>query len=244
MTSENAKKITDPLLITAQWLAALMLLMAIGLTIVFPQQAVEPVAGMRGAIIAFEFVQTPDEVAQVFGRIADDERTRRIAAMNFGNQLDYPFMLLYSLFFLCYALSLHVRHQAPALWIVCLLAPVMLAGDAMENYALLQIATAFEQGQDFSDALASLQFWTWVKWGALALALAIMVPFSAREGRFGWVLATCQAAAAGLGLVCYLERSWLNELFAFLVTLSLLLMAVQVLLWVYFPSTLKSQKVL
>lgn len=237
---EPDQKVSDPLLNAAMWLAAVMMLLAVILTVIFPQKAVEPVAGMNGAIIAFEFAQTPDEVLGVFGREDNEARDKRISKMNLGNQIDFLFMLLYSLFFFCYALLLHVRHSAAALYCVCLLTPVMLAGDVMETWSLINIANAVQQGISFDDALATLQVWTWVKWGALAAALLIMAPFSFREGKLGKVLAFVQVCSAALGAWCFFNRSWLSEVFALLVSLSLLLMAVQVILWAKFP--LPSQK--
>ena len=64
-----------------------------------------------------EFASKPEHLTHIFGETDDPLRDARIAGMNMGNALDYPFMLAYGLFILSFFAC--VARQLPGgLWLI------------------------------------------------------------------------------------------------------------------------------
>jgi hypothetical protein len=84
------------------------------------------------------------------------------------------------------------------------------------NVQLFTITRAL--GGDYDDALARLSVFTWLKWGALALALAWLAHALRGNSRTERVVAGISMLAAALAVGAFFDRAHFAELFALAVT--------------------------
>lgn len=200
------------------------------LTTVFPSKAPSMMEGFSVPIIAFEFVQTPQEVHQLFGLSASAARDEMVAAMDRGNRLDFIYLCLYGSFLMTFSLKTAAvtgkkRYAAGAV-----LAAAALVADAMENVQLLTITSNIDAG-DFGRALFYLHYFTWIKWGGIVAVFLLLAPYFFSGGGFSKTIALAGTACAVLAVLSYLHRSSLNEIFAFAVGVVFLLMIVYAFLY-------------
>lgn len=139
----------------------------------FPQTALGQIEGIRSPIIAFEFAETKEEINTLFGVNGAPEQADFIRKMDQGNRLDYLYMLLYSGFLFSFALLAGKQTGQKWVYAGAVLAALALVGDALENVQLLTITANLQSG-DFVEALARLHWFTWLKWGSLALYFLLM----------------------------------------------------------------------
>ena len=102
---------------------------------------------------------------------------------------------------------------------LAIIAPIF---DILENLQLFSIMEQFISGQ-FSFELETLRFYTWGKWGALALIFLLFIPFFRSSGKFGVFLSLFATLPAALGVLSFLIPGLLNELFALSIIIMFLL---------------------
>ncbi|MEN7341680.1 MAG: hypothetical protein AAAFM81_02010 [Pseudomonadota bacterium] len=110
----------------------------------FPTTGGDFAPGYAVPVYAFEFAQTADDVARVFGPIGDPLRSQRIAEMDDGNYWDFPFMTAYSLFLGLFFLAAS-RESGNRFW--RLPAGIGFASgvfDGIENWILLGLTADFD----------------------------------------------------------------------------------------------------
>ena len=190
---------------------------------IFPASANQLPEGFSVPIIAFEFLQSSEEILAFFGATQSPERDHLVAAMDLGNKLDYIYMVFYSGFlgtfcFVCYRLE-----KRPVFILGILLSFTILLGDAMENLQLLNITNHLEAAS-FGPDIKRLMFWTWLKWGGLACLFLLLVPHFFRGGWASKLISGIAAGTFALGVVSYFQRSQINELFSNAVALMFLTM--------------------
>ena len=134
----------------------------------FPAQLAIPLTGSEiRPVLLLEFASKPEHLTHIFGELSDTQRASRIAGMNLGNALDYPFMLAYGLFvfsfFACVSRKLPGRHWMIFGWMGLIAA----ASDAIENAILFSMVAdmAHPLGE-----MAILPYPVWTKFGLLALS--------------------------------------------------------------------------
>ncbi|HET8937923.1 MAG TPA: hypothetical protein VFN67_30980 [Polyangiales bacterium] len=197
----------------ARWLGLSVMLCAAAMIPMFPtEKQTGPLApGFHSPIIAFELAASRDEVETMFKQAGSPEREELRQAMDRGNQVDFVFLVLYAGLLGTVALGLARR---AALW----LAPLAAAADVLENLQLFAITRAL--GADYTAALAQLQIWTRIKWGALALALIFIAPALLRRGRFERAAAMWCGLTGLLGLAAAFDRTRFMELFSLCVSIA------------------------
>ncbi len=190
----------------------LMISFGLYLMSVFPKQAEKLPSGFSTPIIAFEFVQTKAEVLDLFGKADTLQRRQLLEKMDFGNRMDYIYMILYSSFLFFFALICKRTRGKSIYNLGALIALVILVGDAMENVQLLSITEKLAT-DDFSPEIIRLQFWTWIKWGGISIFFLSLVPYFLKRGLVAKFMALCAIISFGLALASYYNRSLFTEIY-------------------------------
>ncbi len=191
----------------------------------FPQTALGQIEGIRSPIIAFEFAETKEEINTLFGVNGAPEQADFIRKMDQGNRLDYLYMLLYSGFLFSFALLAGKQTGQKWVYAGAVLAALALVGDALENVQLLTITANLQSG-DFVEALARLHWFTWLKWGSLALYFLLMAGWFWGNGRYAKLIAITGVLTFLLGLISFSQRGPTTEPFTLAVALMFLLMII------------------
>lgn len=197
----------------ARWLGIAVVVCAAAMVPTFPtEKEMGPLSpGFHSPIIAFELAANRAEVETMFKQPGSPQREALRLAMDRGNQLDFVFLVLYAGLLGTVALGLARRAAA---W----LAPLAAAADVLENLQLSAITRAL--GSDYEAALAQLQVWTRIKWGALALALAWLAPALIRRSRFERAVAIWCGLTGLLAVAAALDRTRFMELFSLCVSIA------------------------
>ncbi|MDA3895693.1 MAG: hypothetical protein PF482_06050 [Desulfobacteraceae bacterium] len=207
------------------YVGLLVIIMSVTLVIIFPSKAPKMPDGFFTPIIAFEFIKTKAEVFQLF--VATDGTTRQamVNAMDLGNRLDYIYMCLYSVFFLLFCQKCADISKKKLYYTGMAIAVVVLLGDALENRQLLGITAKLENG-DFAAELSLLYFFTWIKWGGIAAVFLLLVPWFAKGGLFSKTIGMAGSITIALGVLAFLNRSMITEIFSLAVGLMFLFMII------------------
>ena len=206
-------------------LGALTLLWSVVLLATFPATAGSLPAGFFSPVIAFEFARTPAEVVALFSRggVVDPALA---AAMDRGNGLDFVFLLLYAGFLATAAP--HVVPKEPARRVTTL-ALLAASADAVENLQLLSLTGRLDAPETMHGPLLWLAAATWLKWGALTAALALVARHRGDTSRVAYLSGLAAAASISTAVMAWLTHSVLNELWALLLTAQFLLLWITVL---------------
>jgi hypothetical protein len=211
--------------IKAGYLGLAVIAMSVALLFVFPSKAPSLPEGFMTPIIAFEFIQSPDEVFQMFGGNDLAARTTMKDAMDLGNRLDYVYMILYSMFLLLFSVTCKKITRNPYYFAGAGIALVVLAGDAMENIQLLGITANLSAG-DITPYLEPLYLFTWIKWGGIAMIFLVLFPWFLRGGLYSKIIGATGIISFILGFAAFLNRSVINEIFALSVAVMFILMII------------------
>jgi hypothetical protein len=213
-----------PFLITG-FIGIAVVVMSIVLLSVFPSRSPSLPAGFFTPIIAFEFIESPEEVHQLFGEKTSAERRDMVRAMDRGNRLDFVYMLLYSSFLFAFSIQCSRERGQRIFYLGAVISIIVLAGDFMENLQLLEITSRL-QGGSFDGELMALKIFTWQKWGGIATIFLILMPYFIRGNLFAKIIALWGLGVFFIGAMAYLERSVLNEIFSLSVAVMFLLMII------------------
>ena len=208
---------------TTGFIGLAVVLISLTLTSIFPKEAPIMPEGLKTPVLAFEFMKTNQEVINLFGTDAQT-RADLVQAFDFGNKVDFIYMIAYSAFLFSFAATAVKRSGRNLFYVGCLLAGVILLGDVLENVQLLGITAALDSG-NFASQLALLPIFTWVKWGGLALYFLLLSPyFFSADAIFPRIIGIVSILAFALGGSAFLSRSALNEYYALSVALMFVLM--------------------
>lgn len=186
------------------------LCMSIVLGLILPREMPWLPEGFFTPIIAFEFVANDQELQRMFGEAGTPLRAALAAAMDLGNRWDFLFMTLYSLFLALF--SWQSWRCQPSAWLQAAMVLVALAwiGDVQETRELLAMTAALD-GSVSAAHFQCLHWYTWIKWLALAIALALLAMPVSRQSK--WQAGLC-VLPLPLGLIALADRSVWNEVFA------------------------------
>lgn len=179
----------------------------------FPLTAELP-AGFRTPIIAFEFAAAESDLSYLAGDGAVETANR--AKMEAGMRWDMAFPFAYAGFLLLLLLQLAQEGQRLAL-IGIPFAVLIVPLDINENISLLRIVEALGAGEMAGQLLPDLSRATWLKWGAIAVAIAVLALGLVRRGAY--FSAALSGTAALVIVMCWISGS--NPLIA--ETMSLML---------------------
>ncbi|MGI9552295.1 MAG: hypothetical protein ACR2MT_13935 [Aurantibacter sp.] len=208
-----------------------VMVFSVVLMFVFPTEVPQMPDGFSVPIIAYEFLQTDQEVMAFFG-VEGKPRDQLVSAMNLGHVIDYFFLVFYSGFLTVWGVFCVRLTSNKLFYSVTFLAIIAAFGDLFENIQLVKIANTLENGV-FVAELKNLFLFTWVKWGALALTFPIIGICIFKFGWFGKTIAFLGWLTLILGVVAFADRSLVTALFAKGVSLLFLLLFVLSIL-VYF----------
>lgn len=199
------------------FIGILVILMSLVMVVVLPTKAPWMMDGFITPIIAFEFIETPQEVEKFFGKADSPERKRMFHAINLGNRLDFIYMVLYTSFLFAFLLQCLKKKESIILYLGLALSIVVMAGDFLENIQLLEI-TAKLQNTSFEKELFFLKIFTWQKWGGLALLFLILSSYFYKGDLYSKIIGGCGVLSVVFGTLAFFHRSILNELFAASIT--------------------------
>ena len=203
--------------------------MTLVLALIGPRQVGPLPAGFITPVMAFEFAETEAEVWQLFAPAGS------AAAMDRVNRWDFLYMAIYTAFLGVFALAAARHTGRRFFYIPAALAALILFADALENIQLLGLTyrTTLDGGS-MTALLGRLRFYTWLKWGGLALyGLLIAVYFRGLPDRWRWVAAVAVLPAV-LAVVALVARGLPNELMALAIGLMFVLLTMyawQVAAW-------------
>ena len=169
--------------------------------------------GYRTPVLAFEFAQTPADLAFMTGD--SDSAVRHRAAMAAGQQLDTAGLIVFLLLG-------QARRGRKLAWAGALIGLLIVPADWHENAVMAAVLNTLSAGEPVAPLLPTLWTATWLKWGAIAVALATLGLGALRErqrvnGGLALIAAILIAATAALG-----APGWLAEGMMVGVSLSLL----------------------
>lgn len=139
------------------------------------------VAGYKSKIIAFEFVKDEADVRTVLDALNAEE----LRGMDRGNYIDFAFMLCYGVFISFFFLLAYRQLAAKWLQVGVLLGLIVFLGDLMENIQLLNITRAYTSDptqMNIGVFISQLQWFTWIKWIGLGIALAMAAIVLRQQG--------------------------------------------------------------
>ena len=209
----------------AGYIGVCVIVMSVILLFIFPSNASHLPDGFVTPVVAFEFIRTPAEVFQLFAATDGTVQQPIVAAMNTGNYADYVYMVLYTAFLFLFSATCAKVSSNKFYYAGCLIAVAILFGDAMENVQLLGITAGLDTG-GFAPYLSQLQVFTWIKWGGLAAVFLVLFSWFIRGNLLSKIVGLAGLASSVFGVLAYLHRSVLNEIFSGSVALTFVLMIV------------------
>lgn len=166
-------------------------LITLGVAVTMPRVPALP--GVGNAIVQLEFARNSDQVAWILGI---DSTIRDAVTANVGT--DQYFLIAYSLFLAFSCWSAWRWQRKNLLWIGVGLSLAAGLFDHLENQQLLAIVG--QEASTWPPHLASLAWFTWLKWGAIS-AVLLLLGLAIRKVNF---LGKVFFGLTGLGLLLYL----------------------------------------
>jgi len=137
---------------------------------VFPIKA-DLTAGFRTPIVAFEFAKTEADLSYLTGNNPVEKTNRE--KMDAGHNWDMAFPFAYGGFLILLLLQLAIKGQR-FVWLGLPFAVLIIPFDINENLILLGITEALSNSESVTGFLIQLQTATWLKWGAIGVAIAAL----------------------------------------------------------------------
>lgn len=202
-----------------------LIVIGVIITVIGPGRSDELADGFFSPVIAFEFATETEDIIQVFGEANSPAREEIVRAMNNSTRLDFLFLILYGAFLFTFSITCASLTGNRVYYLPALLSVVAPIFDVLENLQLLSIMGQIGGGE-FVSELPYLRFYTWMKWGALALIFFLLVPFFRTAGTFGRFLSIIAVVPLVLGILAFFKPGLLNELFALSTVLMFMLMII------------------
>ncbi|MCO5247818.1 MAG: hypothetical protein M9887_02550 [Chitinophagales bacterium] len=183
--------------------------------------------GFFNPITALEFVREPTDLISIFN-ISTVLEVKQAFAL--GNQVDYAFMSLYTLFIVLCTVLIYIDSRARVLFLVIPLAIVALVGDVFENMTIAEILKVIDYSN--SDLLIEqLMFYTWLKWGSLASVMLIFSMYFIQGNWWNRVISLVMIVTFFLCIVAFFKGGIYCEIFSNLIVVSFLLLFTYVITW-------------
>ena len=128
-------------------------------------------SGYNSTIIAFEMASNEKELEQVLKPLTSKD----IEDLDKLNYVDFGFMFVYGFFIWLFISLLSTELNSPFLKKIKWLAPMAVIADIFENLQLLKLSSYLDGNLgSINSTLWFLSFFTWLKWGLLAVLCAII----------------------------------------------------------------------
>ena len=203
---------TRPFLLSGVIGVALIAISVI-ITLIGPGRSDKLADGFFSPVIAFEFATKAEDVSQIFDDADSPALEKMVLRMTNSTRLDFLFLILYGAFLFTFSVKCTLLTGNQLYYLAALLSIVAPIFDVLENLELLSIMTLLKGG-DFISQLRYLHFYTWIKWGALALIFLLLTPFFRSAGKFGRLISFVAAVPLLLGILAFFDPGLMNELFA------------------------------
>lgn len=181
--------------------------------------------GFITPIIAFEFASEDEQISHIFDKALAQDQHAFLRDMINSTRLDFLFLLLYGAFLFTFSITCVSLTGKRLYYLAALLAIIAPTFDILENMKLFAVMEQYASGASHYE-LETLRFYTWVKWGALALIFLLLFPFFRSSGKYGRFLSIFAVLPAALGVVAFLSPGLPNELFAISTIIMFLLMII------------------
>ncbi len=162
---------------------------------VFPMKADLP-QGFKTPIIAFEFAKNEADLSYLSGQGEVEKANRE--KMDAGHQWDLLFPFAYGGFIALLLFQLVLRGH-PIAWLGLPIAILIIPFDINENLTLLSITDALSNAGSVEVLLSRLQIATWLKWGAIGAAVAVLGAGYVRSNQY-WSAAVCAIASLSVAI--------------------------------------------
>jgi len=143
--------------------------------------------GYSSVIIAFEFILSQSHLDMVLSPLSADQ----IDGLDRLNYIDFAYMLFYSSLLAGFFFITKNMEGSRYLNLGMALAACALFSDLFENFQLLDLTKMYKSSTTvgYDSVISNLFIFTWLKWGSLALAMALLVPTLIKRGVFSKVIA-------------------------------------------------------
>ena len=177
--------------------ALAMVAIAIVMMFIFPSKADLP-EGFSTPIIAFEFAQSEADITYLTDTAKNAEENRH--KMFTGLKWDMAFPFAYGGFIFLLILQIALAQRTNKLpWAGLLPALLIAPFDLLENVQMLAILKAIESAALSAELFSNLFLATWLKWGAIGVAMGILaIAFWQIERRKSALVAAIPALATAI----------------------------------------------
>ena len=187
-------------------------MIALGAALMFtnPHTAGELQEGLRTPVLALEFMSGKEELIR-FLDVYDVKQLKFKAWV--GNQIDFFFMVFYSLFSVLTGWMMYKETRVKVLLLCLLFGVMMLTGDALEN---VHIMTMLSIRPDQLQPLffEQLRFFTWLKWGSIAAMMCLYAMYFLQGQWWKKIIGLLLLAAFGLTVTGFLLGGLYLEIMA------------------------------
>jgi hypothetical protein len=200
-----------------------LLMMSIVLMFINPSPESNLAEGFYTPIIAFEFIQN---TAQVKAFFEIEQQELYLQKMLLGNQLDYIFMFLYSIFLGLFSYYLYKKTKHKIFIIAIILCPIAFLTDALENLQIYYIIKNLNA--DIHVFLQDLHLYTWVKWLSLAIVFLLVGYYNYKNKKYIFMIINVLPIL--LAMLAYNSYGLVNELFALSIVINFVIVFISVII--------------
>lgn len=204
-------------------------MIALGAALMFtnPHAAGELSEGFRTPVLALEFMLGQDELIR-FLDVYDVKQLKYQAWM--GNQIDFFFMVFYSLFSVLTGWMMYRETRVKVLWTSIPLGLMMLTGDALENVHIMSMLSVRPESLQ-PLFFEQLRFFTWLKWGSIAAMMCLYAMYFLQGRWWKKIIGLILLAAFGLTVTGFLLGGLYLEIMAISIFVGFIGLFIFSLLW-------------
>lgn len=178
----------------------IMIGLGAALMITNPKTAGALSEGLRTPVLALEFMSGKKELIRFFD-VYDVKQLKFQAWV--GNQIDFFFMVFYSLFSVLTGWMMFKETRIRALLLSLPFGVMMLTGDALENvHIMTMLSIRPERLQPLF--FEQLRFFTWLKWGSIAATMCLYAMYFLQGQWWKKIIGLLLLAAFGLSVAGFL----------------------------------------
>jgi hypothetical protein len=187
-----------------------MIALGAALMLTNPHSAGTLQEGFKTPVLALEFMSGKDDLSR-FLDVYDVKQLKYQAWM--GNQIDFFFMVFYSLFSVLTGWMMYRETRVKVLWTGIPLGLMMLTGDTLENvHIMTMLSVRPESLQPLF--FEQLRFFTWLKWGSIAAMMCLYAMYFLQGSWWKMMIGLILLAAFGLTVTGFLLGGLYLEIMA------------------------------